>query len=216
MQSFIYNRDMIKYCIFDFNGTVIDDTDICIECENRTIAKYLDRAPLTREEYLEIFDFPVKEYYRRVGFDFVKHSYEEVGDYWYQEYLKLKDEVKAHEGVKELLEDNHLKGIKNVILSASRIDTLKAQISSLGFESLFDEILGLDDHYAFSKSQKGLDFIKDKNKEECILLGDTLHDLETARLMGIDCILIAKGHQAKHILVENYDRVVDDIREIIL
>jgi len=47
-----------------------------------------------------------------------------------------------------------------------------------------------------------------------MMIGDSLHDLDTARAMGIDCVLVAKGHQAKDVLLENYDKIVDDIREV--
>ena len=54
----------MKYVIFDFNGTVLDDVDVCIKAENHTIEHFhLDREPLTKEEYLKIFTFPVKDYY---------------------------------------------------------------------------------------------------------------------------------------------------------
>ncbi len=46
------------------------------------------------------------------------------------------------------------------------------------------------------------------------MIGDTLHDLETAKAMGVECILVANGHQAKDVLLKEYDKVVDDIREV--
>ena len=49
----------------------------------------------------------------------------------------------------------------------------------------------------------------------CMFIGDSLHDLESAKAMGIkNCVLVARGHQAKDILVKEYDNVVDDIREV--
>ena len=70
----------MKYVVFDFNGTVLDDVEVCLKAENYTIEHYkLDREPLTMDEYLHIFTFPVKDYYERVGFDWNKYSYEEVG-----------------------------------------------------------------------------------------------------------------------------------------
>ena len=75
-------------------------------------------------------------------------------------------------------------------------------------------MLGIDNIYAGSKENIALDWIKDKNREECVMLGDTLHDLEVANAMGIRCILVANGHQAKEILTVKCDDVVDDIREV--
>ena len=48
-----------------------------------------------------------------------------------------------------------------------------------------------------------------------MFIGDSLHDLESAIAMNIkNCVLVAKGHQAKDILTSNYDNVVDDIRQV--
>ncbi|MBR2577437.1 MAG: HAD hydrolase-like protein, partial [Erysipelotrichaceae bacterium] len=61
-----YNVSM-KYVIFDFNGTVVDDLDLSLACINRTIEKYLDRGPLSKEEYYEVFTSPIKRYYEKAG-----------------------------------------------------------------------------------------------------------------------------------------------------
>ena len=45
----------MKYVIFDFNGTVLDDVDVCIKAENHTIEHFkLNRKPLTKDEYLTL------------------------------------------------------------------------------------------------------------------------------------------------------------------
>ncbi len=213
-ESFLYNVDM-KYVIYDFNGTILDDIDVCLKAENNTIEHYkLDRGPLTKDEYLRIFTFPVKDYYESVGFDWSVYSYEEVGQYWFGWYRKLRDEYKVHDGVIEVLEKNHEKGNKNILLSASSLVELKKQLEELHISAYFDEVLGIDNIYAGSKIDIALDWIKDKDPKDCMMIGDTLHDLQTANAMGIDCILVANGHQAKDLLLEEYDKVVDDIREV--
>lgn len=91
---------------------------------------------------------------------------------------------------------------------------MKKQLKELEIEEYFDEVLGIDNILAGSKVDIALNWIKDKDPKECIMLGDTLHDLEVSRAMGIDCVLIANGHQAKEVLTEKYDKVVDDIRQV--
>ena len=205
----------MQYVIFDFNGTVLDDVAVALKAENYTIEHYgLDRQPLTMDEYLHIFTFPVKDYYEKVGFDWNKYSYEEVGRYWFDWYCALKPEYRIYDGVIELLEENRKKGIKNILLSASSLVELKKQLDELGIAHYFDEVLGLGDIYAGSKEDIAVNWAKDKNKEECVMLGDSLHDLDVARAMGIRCVLIAKGHQAKDLLIKECDEVVDDIREV--
>ena len=204
----------MKYVIFDFNGTVVDDVELSRSCINHTISKYLDRKPLTLEEYREVFMFPVKDYYSNVGFDFNKLNWEEVGQCWMNYYLEHFDEARLHDGVKELLIKNHEKGYKNILLSASRIDLLKEQTIKLGVYDYFDEILGLDNIYANSKLPIALNFIKDKDPKECVYLGDSLHDLEVAKAMNVRCLLIAKGHESKRRLKEAHNEVYDSIKEV--
>ena len=201
--------------IYDFNGTILDDVDVCLKAENYTIEHFgLDRGPLSREEYLQIFTFPVQKYYENVGFDWKDHSYEEVGRYWFDWYRALRNEYKVFDGVKEILVRNHEKGNLNILLSASSLVELKIQLEELGIAEYFDEVLGIDNIYAGSKVDIALSWIRDKDPKDCMMIGDSLHDLETAQAMGVDCVLVAKGHQAKDVLLRNYDKVVDDIREV--
>lgn len=204
----------MKYIIFDFNGTIVDDLDISIEAINLTIDKYLDRGPLSKEEYYKCFTFPVKKYYENVGFDFKKSDWYEVGQYWMDHYISNRKRCSVHDGIVEFLKKNHELGNKNIILSASMKEHLTQQLKELNVYEYFDEIIGLDNIYAHSKLDNGLAYIKDKNKEDCLLLGDTLHDFEVAKEMGIKCILIAKGHQDKETLLKAGCKVVDSIREV--
>ena len=205
----------MKYLIFDFNGTVLDDVDVCIKAENKTIEHFkLDRPLLSKDEYLHIFTFPVKDYYENVGFDWNKYSYEEVGKYWFDWYCALKDEYQVHDDIIDLLKRSHEKGYKNICLSASNLDALKVQLEELDLSQYFDEVLGIDNIYAGSKEKIALDWIKDKDPKECLVLGDTLHDLHVAQAMNVECILIANGHQAKDVLLKKHDKVVDSVKEV--
>jgi len=38
--------------------------------------------------------------------------------------------------------------------------------------------------------------------EQCLFIGDTLHDLETATAMGCQCLLYVHGHQTKDRLAD--------------
>lgn len=60
---------MIKHIIWDWNGTLLDDVGLSLEAINIVLARY-NLPPLRKERYLEIFTFPVIEYYRELGFNF--------------------------------------------------------------------------------------------------------------------------------------------------
>lgn len=206
------------YVVFDFNGTILDDKLVGLKAENECIKKYLKRPLMDLDEYLHKFSFPVKEYYEKVGFRWDDgYTYEEVGQLWFDKYREFKDEYKVFDGVIEILKQNHKKGYKNILLSASSLVELKKQLDELGISEYFDEVLGIDNIYAESKIGVAKKWIEDKNPADCMFIGDSLHDLDAARAMGIsNCILVAKGHQAKDILLQEYDNVVDDIREVVI
>ncbi len=204
----------MQYVIFDFNGTILDDVEVSVECLNKTIEKYLLRGPIDIKEYKNIFTFPVKKYYEAVGFDFEVLDWYEVGEYWMNLYLDNAYRCKLNDGIVDLLETNKRKGIKNVVLSASRIDILTKQLEDLGIKNYFAEILGIDNIYATSKLPIALKFIEDKDKNECLMIGDTLHDLQVANSMGIKCALVSIGHQSKEVLSKYSDNVYEDIGSI--
>ena len=204
----------IKYLIFDFNGTIIDDVDLSVECINKCIGKYLNRNKLTKEEYRNIFTFPVKKYYEDVGFNFNRLSWEEVGSFWMEHYMNNYQKCNVYNGIIDLLKSNKEKDIKNIIISASKTDYLIRQLKDLNILEYFDEILGIDNIYAESKVNIALNFIKDKNKNECLLIGDSIHDKEVADAIGVECILLAYGHQNKEKLLKVSNKVYDDINEV--
>jgi phosphoglycolate phosphatase len=59
------------------------------------------------------------------------------------------------------------------------------------------------------------DWIKDNNVDpkKVLFIGDTDHDFEVASSIGVDCLLIANGHQSKERLLKVTPNVVDDIKD---
>ena len=204
----------MKYIIYDFNGTILDDVDVCIDCLNAMIKKYLKRDFVSREEYLEIFTFPVIDYYKNAGFTFEDVSFEIIGKEWIEMYQSLKNEYSLADGIVDMLKTNLEKGYKNIILSASKQDNLITQCKELGIDEYFDAILGIGDIYAGSKEHIAKEWIKDKNPDDCIFIGDTIHDLDVAKAMGVRCALVANGHQAKHRLEAVHSEVYNNLKEV--
>ena len=63
----------IKHIIWDWNGTLLDDCWLCVESINKLLLKR--GLPLIdKEKYLDIFCFPVEDYYIKLGFDFEKEG----------------------------------------------------------------------------------------------------------------------------------------------
>ena len=176
---------------------MLDDVDICIRCINHLLERRR-LLPLSREKYLQVFDFPVKSYYERVGFNFRKESFDEVAEEfmdWYHYYLP---EAELFSESINVLTEFKNEGYRQVILSAMEHESLVKILEKKGILSFFDEVAGINDIYANGKLESARTLLKklDLNGSDSLLIGDTLHDLEVANDLGIKHILVADGHQS--------------------
>jgi phosphoglycolate phosphatase len=205
-----------KNIIWDWNGTLLNDTAICISVMNDMLLKR-GMDILDIGYYREVFGFPVKEYYRKLGFDFDKESFESLSKEFIDNYTHQLLNANLAHGAELVLKHFRAEGKNNIILSAMQQDMLISSIQNLRFESFFSDILGIDDIYAHSKSALAVAYLK-KNKlkgKDFMLIGDTLHDYEVATEIGCKCILVADGHQSEKRLRETGAIVVDSLESLL-
>lgn len=185
------------HVIWDFNGTILNDVAVGVESINEMLAARGLPVIGSVEEYRELFDFPVKEYYRRLGFDFEREDYTTVlAPEWVALYLKKSQTAPLYAGVKGLAAALRAAGLSQSVLSASEREMMIAQLAARGALGWFDEIWGTDTILAHGKHDLAHAWRKAHPAANAVLLGDTTHDAEIARALGADCILVAEGHQS--------------------
>lgn len=200
---------MEKYIFLDFNGTVLDDVDICLELLNDILIK-TEAKPINKEKYLEVFGFPVKDYYVRAGVDFTKKGFSELADYFIDEYTRRNVfECSIFPDFKDFISKARESGYKIVLCSASKLVLLIDQLKSFGIYELFDAVLGLEDHHAKSKIDVAKQFIQNNNIDvnNVTFIGDTDHDYEVGVACGAKSILVSRGHQS----LSHLQKVTKDI-----
>lgn len=206
----------IKYCIWDFNGTILDDVDVGIASVNEMLSERGLPLIKSREYYHSVFRFPIIEYYKDLGFDFEREPYEVLAPIWVDLYMKNVKTAKAFDDVISAIKLFKSKGISQIIISATEINMLREQLSSLGIIEYFDGIFGLDNIHAGSKLAIAKSWREEHNDGNAIFIGDTDHDVETAKTLGAECFLIARGHQSKEHLIACPSAIVcSDMSEVI-
>lgn len=205
-----------KHVIWDWNGTLLNDIALCVDIINGLL-KSRNIKTLSHDDYRLIFTFPVKDYYKKAGLDFEKHSFEILGKQWMDVYEFRKDECSLFPGTHEVLTKISSMGIGQSVLSAYSHDTLVKIIEYYNLSRFFSHVSGLDNIYASSKLDIGKELITkiELSGDEIVLIGDTIHDYEVARDLGINSILIANGHQSKERLIECHTLVLDKISDLI-
>ena len=185
------------YCIWDFNGTILDDVELGIYAINKLFDAHKMNKRLERKEYCAQFDFPIKDYYRRVGFDFEKTPYEDLAVEWVDIYFSNFNKAKLFDDVASTLEFFKENDVKQSVISASERNSLVNQIKDFGIRDYFDEIMGIENIYAASKLELATKWRQNHLTEKVIFIGDTTHDIETAKILGADCFIVCAGHQSR-------------------
>jgi phosphoglycolate phosphatase len=181
--------------IWDWNGTLLDDRAVCIASMNRMLTRR--SMPLVSEtRYLELFRFPVKDYYIDLGFDFNREPYEALSVEFINHYRELQPAASLYNGAVDLLNAFRKLGLKQIILSAMERSTLIRDVSDRGITPYFDAILGVEDIYANGKAAIASEYLASSGQlaDEILMLGDTEHDYEVSITLGCTCILISQGH----------------------
>jgi len=190
----LYNIDTI---IWDWNGTLLDDTDICIRSMNLMLTEN-KMQPIDRDIYKNLFTFPVREYYEKIGWDFSKVSFDKIGIEFMDHYFSFLPESALHAHAKMILERFRQKGYKQTVLSAMEHDALEISLHDKGIRPYFELVQGINNHYAYGKLETAQQLLSkiNRDRENICLIGDTLHDLEVAEQIGCHCVLVADGHQS--------------------
>ena len=210
-------EEALKYThlFWDFNGTILSDMQAGMNSVNRMLH---DRGlPIIPdiEAYREIFDFPIREYYRNLGFDFEKEPYEVLAPIWVELYLENSRSSGMIDGVDQVVKQIAQTEMSQIVFSASERNMLCRQLSDLGLIEYFDQVVGLDDIHAESKLHLARAWRKENPEAKILFVGDTVHDADTAEVLGADCLLFTGGHQSKTKLLSRGCKTIDSIWEIL-
>lgn len=205
------------HIIWDWNGTLLDDLHWCVACINTMLAKR-DMATLPSvAAYHDVFCFPIAEYYQNLGFDFDAEPFDILAKEYIDLYHGAGSDAgwKLHRDAEHVLGAIQAAGLSQIILSASSQENLLAQVSSFGIQPYFEEVLGISNIFARSKVDIGLAYLAQSNVTSGLLIGDSTHDHEVSQAMGVDCLLVAQGHQSRETLLGCNVPVCESLREVL-
>ncbi len=202
--------------IWDWNGTLLDDLDFSVYCLNILLSDFGYTQRYSKEQYHEIFDFPIINYYKSAGFDFEKHPFDILAKRFMEHYIKGSIKCNAKKSAHIALNAFRDAGIKQVILSASPRDLLIEQVTARRLDGYFNEMLGLTDIYARSKVELGKNWISQSGIDikNAVMIGDTSHDAEVAAAMGVRCILHSGGHHNTTTLAKTGCSIVNSLADL--
>ena len=192
-----HRRTTTRHLVWDWNGTLMDDLDLCLEIINDFLGKR-GRPPVDRASYLDQFDFPVRRYYERLGLADTDLSFEEASHEFIHGYEARRTTCGLHAEVRTTLEAASSAGLRQSLLSAYKHDTLEGIVDHFGLRGHFDALSGHADIYAEGKAARAAALVAASGHapDETLFIGDTFHDYEVARHVGAPCVLLSHGHHS--------------------
>ena len=192
-------RRPVELLVWDWNGTLVDDTQLCYEIANdMRLSRGL--IPLDDvEHYKKSFGFPVVDYYRRMGYTFESETYEDVSSEFVRLYAERVPACPLQAGARETIAAVHKRGIRQVLLSATGQEKLLHQVALFGMTDCFERIIGMKDNLARGKADEARQFFAEAGvgSETVLMIGDTDHDWRIAESLGCRCLLLIPGHQTE-------------------
>jgi phosphoglycolate phosphatase len=190
--------DDYRHVIWDWNGTLLDDAWLGVEILNGILERR-HRPAVSMQAYQRDFSIPVKPYYEKLGFDFSVESYDDVSTEFIDDYDRRRFECKLQNHAMEVLHCISQGGKTQSILTAYQQSRLEEILDYFRIRDLFAHLAGLNNHHAGSKIENGRQLIESLkiSPKDILLVGDTLHDCEVARAIGVDCVLVSSGHTSR-------------------
>ena len=189
-----------KAVLFDMDGTVLDTLDDLADSVNRSLREF--GLP-------EVSRFQVGQSLGNGAKYLIRHCLPEGSDEalcervlsfykpWYDAHCRIK--TKPYDGILQLMETLRADGVSQAIIS-NKPDSAVQELAEAFFPGLMDVVIGESpavkrkpspDTVLAAASQMGL------MASDCVYIGDTEVDLETARNAGMDCIPVSWGFRTE-------------------
>ena len=131
----------MPHILWDWNGTLLDDVGPCVRAINAILRR--NRLPrLTIQRHREIFCFPVRRYYERLGFHLTESEWVRIAAEFHDRYRPLAADAPLRPGVLAALRRMGRRGWTLSILSASEITLLEHMVRARRLRGFFAHIAG--------------------------------------------------------------------------
>ena len=180
----------MRYVLWDWNGTLLDDTRAALDTINEMLAKRGAPA-IGMDFYRDNFAFPVRPFYEAIGMTLEGEDWDAVAQEYHDIYGRQPKRLNAETFA--ALDAVAAAGSRQSVISALRQDLLDAATAEFGVARYMECIYGVDNLDGASKLDRALELLQRIDGHDVVLIGDSLHDKEVADALGVDCVLCAQG-----------------------
>ena len=208
-----------KAVVFDLDGTILDTLGDLSNSVNFALVK--NNLPTrTQSEVRSFVGNGIRLLIERAvpdgtGSEIVDACFEDFKSHYKENSAVL---TKAYDGIEELLSELNAKGMKTAVVS-NKADFAVQTLVEKYFKGLFDYSVGEKEGVRRKPYPDSLICAMDYlgvSKDDCVYVGDSDVDIETARNSGIKCICVTWGFRDESFLKDfSPDYIVNNPQEIL-
>ena len=181
--------------IFDLDGTLADSAD-CIVTSMHLVANHFGWDPVSDQTIRDLIGKSLSVMFPAL-YNTPDDKLQAAIDRYRVEYVRLtKTEEKLFDGIIPLLQKLNAMGFKMAIATGKNQAGAEHACNRLGLTPYFDSIHGIlpgtpgkPDPAVLIRAMKALDSAAD----ECVMIGDTVYDMQLAQAVGVRAIGVAWG-----------------------
>lgn len=213
---------MIKYLIFDFDGTIADTTEGILRTTEETL-KRMGLPVCPDEQVKRCIGLPLKGHLAAALIP--EGRLDEAVDLYHELFYEVAPKhISIFDGVKEALEECNRKGLQMGIATSRGENSLKLLLKEHGIDRYFT-VLGTVNCVERPKPNPDLvlwvlDRFNEVNgtaasPEETLVIGDTTFDLQMGSSAGCRTCAVTYGNHTRQMLeTASPDFIVDNLRDL--
>lgn len=213
---------MIRACVFDLDGTIINTEESLVRAVNNTLIQL--GYPETDREHVRMFIGHGGRQLIKSAVSLYTSPNEAAVDDAFKKYREVFAECytygnTAYEGVTETLHELKQRGIKLAVISNKSQEGVESCIHKVFGDSLFDAIAGEKPGIPLKPDPAGILAVIDElgvRPEECLYVGDGETDMQGGRAAGCVTVGVTWGFRTRDVLEAYHpDYMIDSMEDLI-
>ncbi|OCK59911.1 HAD hydrolase-like protein [Bradyrhizobium sp. LMTR 3] len=209
--------------VFDWNGTLLDDTDALLKTMNIILGRF-GRADIDIQTFREKFELPLSVLYRNLGMSEGEVAIvdSDGSAIFHDTYEPLASKADLREGARRILETARQQAVSTIIVSNHIVDPLRSQIRRLGIDDCVKEVLAFESRATQFKSMSKGERLRlhmqanNLQPDSTFIIGDMPIETHIARELGLISISITGGFVSESRLQSAQpDYIIHDHHELL-